>query len=336
MKPSILKPGDTIGIVSPSWGGGALFPHRVRRGQEFLESLGFRVIMAEHALSRRGWLSGTSEERAADLHQMFKDPRVKAIIATIGGDHSCHLLPLLDFELIRDNPKVFMGFSDITVLSIAIHVKTDLVVFNGPSLMTDLAECPEPLPYTQEYLLKALMRPEPIGVVTSAPAWTDEFLDWGTRADLTRPRRLQQSSGWTWLKPGRATGRLIGGCLESLEHLRGTPYWPDLSGAILFLETSEEKPSPARIDAMLMDYENMGVLGSINGLLFARPYGYSADEVRELHGVILERTRRYDFPVIADMDFGHTSPMLTLPIGVQAEIDSTSEHFVISEAAVEA
>ncbi len=334
MKPPVLKPGDTIGIVSPSWCGAALFPHRVQRGREYLESLGFRVVLAGHATGRRGYVSGTPEERAADLRQMFGDPEVKAIVATIGGNHSCHLLPLLDFELIRGNPKIFMGFSDISVLNLAIYTMTGLTTFNGPTLMTDLAEYPEPLPYTREYLLKTLTHVEPVGDVTPVPAWTDEFLDWGLQADLTRPRRLQASSGWTWLKPGRGAGPLVGGCLESLEHLRGTPYWPDFEGALLFLETSEEKPSPAHVDAMLMDYENMGVLGSINGLIFGRPYGYTNEEKQALRAVILERTHRYNYPVVTDMDFGHTSPMLTIPIGCRAEIDSAGRRFAITEAAV--
>ena len=334
MKPLALKPGDTIGIISPSWGGAALYPHRVQRGREYLESLGFRVVFSEHAMARRGYVSGTPEERVSDLHQMFSDPHIKAIIATIGGNHSCHLLPLLDLGLIRENPKVFMGFSDITILNVAIYARTGLVTFNGPTLMAELSEYPRTLPYTEEYLLKALTCPEPMGVVTEAPAWTDERLEWATKADLTRPRALRPATGWTWLKPGYGTGPLIGGCIESLDHLRGTPYWPDFGGALLFLETSDDKPSPATVDALLMDYENMGVLRSINGLLFGRPCGYSDEEKQELRDVILERTRRYEYPVVIDMDFGHISPMFTLPIGCLAEIDSAARRFAIVEPAV--
>ncbi len=217
MKPSVLKPGDTIGIVSPSWGGASLYPRRVQRGKEYLESLGFEVIIAEHAAGRRGYLSGTPEERVSDLHRMFGDPKVKAIIATIGGNHSCHLLPLLDFELIRKNPKIFMGFSDITVLNLAIYSRTGLVVFNGPTLMTDLAEYPRPLAYTREYLLKALTRPEPVGTVAPAQAWTDEFIDWGSGlhpAGIGPGRDGAQGGLWeaAWnrwnISEGRPTGRI--------------------------------------------------------------------------------------------------------------------------------
>ncbi len=119
-----------------------------------------------------------------------------------------------------------------------------------------------------------------------------------------------------------------------MQHLRGTPYWPEWEEGILFLETSEEKPAPTKVDSILMDYENMGMLGQIRGLLFARPYGYSAEERRQLREVIMERTQRYDFPIVTDMDFGHTSPIFTLPVGCRASINIEDRRFAIVEAAV--
>jgi muramoyltetrapeptide carboxypeptidase LdcA involved in peptidoglycan recycling len=334
MKAERLRPGDIVGIVSPSWYGGESVAHRVERGIAQLKSLGFAVKIAPHALNASGYVSDTPEHRAADIHTMFADPGVRAIIATIGGDHSCHLLPLLDWVLLRANPKIFMGFSDITVLNVAIWSMTGLTTFNGPTLMTDWADYPLMPEYSEHYALRALCTAEPIGVVEPSPWWTDEFLDWSTKADLTRPREQRPSPGWTWLRGGTAEGILIGGCLESLQHLRGTRHWPDWNGALLFLETSEEKPSPVTVDAMLMDYENMGVLSQIRGLLVARPYGYSDEERAQLHEVIRERTRRYGFPIIADMDFGHTTPIFTLPIGCRASIDADVQRFTITEPAV--
>lgn len=335
MKPARLREGDTVGIISPSWGGGAAYPHRVERGVEYLESLGFRVRIAPHAMNSTGYVSDTAENRAADIHAMFRDQEVKAVVATIGGDHSCHLLPLLDFDLIRENPKILMGYSDVTVLNVAIWKNTGLVTFNGPAVMVELAEYPKVFDYTERYMLETLCSSEPVGEIEPSGWWTEEFLDWGEREDLTRERTQQASSGWAWLKDGSAEGVLIGGCLESMQHLRGTPYWPELDGAILFLETSEEKPTPETVDGILMDYENMGEFAGIRGLLFGRPYGYAPEEREQLHKVILERTGGYDFPVVADMDFGHTSPMFTLPVGCRALIDSGRERFEIVEAAVD-
>lgn len=334
IKPSRLKFGDTIGIISPSWGGAGIFPHRVEQGVQCLRKLGFDVRLAKHALNRKGFVSDTPENRAQDIHDMFADPDVKAIIASIGGNHSCHLLPLLDFDLIRGNPKIFMGYSDITVLNVAIWMRTGLVTFNGGTLLADFAEYPDMLDYSKEYFLKAVMGETPIGRIEPASHWTEEFLDWSEQQDQTRPRNLLPASGWTWLKEGAAEGRLVGGCLESLQHLRGTEYWADWQDAIFFFETSEDKPSPRAVDGILMDYQNMGVFEKICGLLIGRPMSYSDDEKQQLRDIVLERTRGYAFPIVADMDFGHTAPQFTLPLGVTARIDSTQKRFEIVEGTV--
>ena len=149
IRPPRLRQGDVVGIVSPSWGGAGAFPHRVRMGQKHLESLGFRVRLGRHAMNRLGFVSDTAENRVSDLHEMFEDAEIRAIIAATGGDHSCHLLPLLDFGLIRNNPKIFMGYSDITVLNVSIWAKTRTVTFNGPALITDFAEYPRMFDYTE-------------------------------------------------------------------------------------------------------------------------------------------------------------------------------------------
>ncbi len=332
--PPALKPGDTIGIVSPSWFGGDAFVPRARRGMAQLQRLGFRVKVAEHAFNNRGHVSDTAENRLADLHAMFADPEVAAILATIGGDHSCQLLPLIDWNLIRDHPKIFMGFSDITVLNVAIRARTGLVTFNGPALLTDWAEFPDMPAFSREGALRAIRTPEPIGDLAPSAWWTEEFLDWSAGEDATRPRAQTPSTGWRWLREGLAQGPLIGGCLESLQHLRGTPWWPDMTGALLFLETSEEMPTPEDIDGILMDYENMGVFDRITGLIFARPYGYGDDDKARLHEIIIDRTARFGFPVLADTDTGHTTPLQTLPIGCNAILNSVVDRFAITEAAV--
>jgi len=334
VKPAAIKPGDVVGIVSPSWFGGESFVRRAERGIAELRRLGFRVKVAPHAFNNRGYVSNTAEHRAADLHAMFADSEVKVILCTIGGDHACHLLPLLDWDLIRANPKVFMGFSDITVLNVAIWTMTGIDTFNGPSLLTDWAEFPAMPSYARDSALRAIVSTEPIGDLAAAATWTEEFLDWRTGEDLTRPRTQIPATGWRWLRGGTATGTLVGGCLESLQHLRGTRYWPDLDGAILFLETSEEKPSPQEVDALLMDFENMGVFAQITGLVLARPYGYSDADKDLLHEIAAERTAAFGFPLLADVDCGHTSPLLTLPIGCSASLDSGQNRFAITEAAV--
>lgn len=227
-----------------------------------------------------------------------------------------------------------MGFSDITVLNVAIWARTGLVTFNGPTLLTDWAEFPDMPAFSRDAALRAIGRAEPMGDLAPAPRWTEEFLDWSTGEDTSRPRRQLPSSGWRWLREGAVQGPLVGGCLESLQHLRGTPYWPDLTGALLVLETSEERPTPEDVDGILMDYENMGVFDQINGLVFARPYGYSEDDKERLYDVIIERTARFEFPVLAETDTGHTTPLQTLPVGCLARLDSASNRFAVVEPAV--
>jgi muramoyltetrapeptide carboxypeptidase LdcA involved in peptidoglycan recycling len=334
IKSSSLKPGDTIGIASPSWGGAGLFPHRVEQGIRQIRSLGFKTKLGPRALNHHGYVSDTAENRAEDIHTLFRDPEVNAILAAIGGDHSCHLLPLLDFNLIQRNPKIFMGYSDITVLNVAIWQQTGLITFNGPALLTDFAEFPGMFSYTESYFLKAVTRAQPIGRIDPSLQWTEEFQNWAQKKDLEQPRQLEPSDGWTWLKMGRAEGRLVGGCLESLQHLRGTAYWPDWEGAIWFFETSEEKPDPETVDGILMDYQNMGVLECLAGIIVGRPMRYRSDEKERLRNYILERTKQYNFPIVTDMDFGHTAPQFTLPIGCRARIDTYQKTFEIIEPAV--
>lgn len=334
LRASRIRQGDTIGIVSPSWGGAGMFPSRVERGVAQLSALGYKVRFGQHALNRQGFVSDTPENRARDFHDLFLDPSVRLILAAIGGDHSCHLLPFLDFDLLRRNPKPLVGFSDVTVLNVAIWKTSGLVTFNGPALLTDFAENPGMLEYTRAGFLKAVADDTPIGRITPAASWTEEPQDWTTNAVLERARALTPSEGWTWLKQGVGEGVLVGGCIESLQHLRGTPFWPDWNGAIFFFETSEDKPSPATIDGILMDYENMGVLENLNGMLIGRPRGYSLEEKAQLREIILDRTRRHSFPIVSDMDFGHTSPQFSIPIGCRARIHAESRSFEILEPGV--
>jgi len=334
LKPPRLRPGGGVGIISPSWGGAGAYPARFQRGLDQIERMGYPARPAPHALNQRGFVSDTPAHRAADIHGLFADPHTALLLSAIGGDHACHLLKLLDLELIRAHPKILCGFSDVTVLNVALWAACGLVTFNGPALLTDFAEYPAMLDYTRQSWLRMLTDPTPAGVIQPAACWTEEYLAWDTPEQELRARRLLPSPGWSWIKPGQAEGVLIGGCLESLEHLRGTPWWPDWQDAILFFETSEEKPAPERVDAMLADYENMCVLERLRGMLVGRPMRYSEAEKAQLREVLLERTRAYAFPIVADMDFGHTSPQMTLPVGLRARIDSPRREFAILESAV--
>ena len=329
--PGRVRPGDTVAIVSPSVPAVANWPHRVELGVAYLESLGLRVRLMPHAGGRDGWVSGPPEQRASDLHDAFADDEVAVVLAAIGGNHSNQLLPHLDFDLIAAHPKVFQGFSDMTVLHWAFARRAGLRTFYGPALVSELGENPQPLPFTDRFLRGAWFGDEPTRFEPAAE-WTDEFLDWDERLDLTRPRALCPGGGWRTLRAGVAEGPLLGGCLETIcWHLKGSPYWLDPAGAIFFLELSEEAPSPAHVDAYLTDLEQLGVFDSAAALVFARPMHYDGERTKALWEVVAARTEAADLPVLANVDCGHTDPMLTLPIGASARLDAGAREFELLE-----
>jgi muramoyltetrapeptide carboxypeptidase LdcA involved in peptidoglycan recycling len=321
-KPPRVRPGDVVAVVSPSFGAVGTWPHRVERGTAYLESLGLTVRLMPNAACTDGWASASPEARVADLHEAFADDDVAVVLAGIGGNHSNQLLPLLDFELIRAHPKVFQGYSDITVLHWALAKHAGLATFYGPALVPELGEFPEVLPFTDRYLRAAWFGGEPI-VYEPSGVWTDELLDWNTEADLMRARELRESEGWFTIRDGSAQGPLVGGCLETIcWHLKGSSTWIDPDGAILLLETSEEAPSPAEVDSYLTDLDQLGVFDAAAALVVARPYGYTGETAEVLWDVVARRTEAAGLPVLANVEAGHADPMLTVPFGVAAEVDT--------------
>jgi muramoyltetrapeptide carboxypeptidase len=329
--PKKLNKGDTIGIVAPSAGLAAIMPHRLDNAIKCLENQGYKVKEFPCARKTNGWESAGAYERANELMGAFSDKEVKMILCEIGGSTSNKLLEYLDFNLIKNNPKIFCWYSDISVLHYALYKKAGLVTYYGPCAMTQFGEYPSILPYTLEYFNKALVSGK-IGKVLASNEWTDEVLDWFEKKDLERPRKLVKNKGYEWLRPGKATGNILGGCLSSIIHLLGSEYWPNHKGAILFLETSEgenfEKGKPLEsVDAWITDLRNAGVFKEINGLIVGRGFSYDEDQIMKLKELILEGTRGYNFPILYGADIGHTDPQITIPLGSSALIDSKSNRF---------
>lgn len=342
IKPSKLHPGDKVATVSLSWGGPAVFPQRYRAGVDQLQAeFDLQAIEMPNALKDANWLARNPKARAEDLMQAFADPSIKGVFATIGGDDSIRLLPYLDLDVIRDNPKVFLGYSDTTISHLACY-KAGLVTFYGPSIMAEFAENTGMFPYMVESLRKTIFTGEPIGEVKpSTDGWTVERLDWGDPANQQRKRKLNPSPGWKFLQGrGISRGFLIGGCLEVIDWARGTDIFPEQwQDAILFLETSEEAPPPEMVLRTLRVFAAMGILSQLAGILFGRPGGeVPVEKFAEYDQAILQVINHEeglsDLPIITHMDFGHTSPMFILPYGVQAEIDCENKRFSIIENAV--
>jgi muramoyltetrapeptide carboxypeptidase LdcA involved in peptidoglycan recycling len=333
-----------VAAVTLSWGGPGRFPHRYQAGKRQLqERFGVRVVETRHALRDAAWIARNPRARADDLMEAFGDPTIKAIISTIGGDDSIRILPYLDLDVIRANPKIFMGYSDTTISHFACF-KAGLVSFYGPSMMAGFAENGGLFPFMAEAVEKTLFSSEAVGVVAPNTAgWTVEQLDWGAPENQSRKRAVQPCTGWRFAQgDGVVRGRLLGGCIEVLDWLRGTSFWPELSAwqdAILFLETSEEAPSPEYVMRTLRTFAAMGVLERLGGILLGRPGGEMPpekfveydDAVRE---VVRDEQGLTGLPIVTNMDFGHTDPMFVLPYGVLAEIDCEHRQFSILENAV--
>ncbi|MBS3125593.1 LD-carboxypeptidase [Candidatus Woesearchaeota archaeon] len=340
IKPKKISRGDTIALLAPSGGLGGLFPHRVDSAKRALEKLGFKVKEFPTARKFQDGKAGTPDERIKDLHDAFSDPSIKAIMCTIGGLCSNEIIGRLDYELIKKNPKMFCGYSDISILHHAIARRTGLVTFYGPAAMTQFGEFPEPLPYTVEHFLKATTSTKPVGTIKPSEKWTDETsLDWSKKLDLTRPRNLYENEGHIWLKEGKATAPIIGGCLSSIMQLKGTPYDFDSTGKILFVETCEgqdfTKGEPlGYADAHIMDLRNAGVFDKIKGLVVGRPFGYSAEDRKKFVDIIAKHVASYNFPVLVNVNVGHADPIITIPLGVTVTLDSAQNRFSIDESGV--
>lgn len=344
VKPRKLRPGCRVAAITLSWGGPGAFPLRYEAGKRQFEDE-YQVAVAEtrHALKHPDWLSRHPEARAEDLMSAFSDPSIDGIISTIGGDDSIRILPYLDLEVIRKNPKVFMGFSDTTVSLLACF-RAGLVSFYGPAFMAGFAENGGMFPYMVESVRKTLFSADPIGTISpNLAGWAVEELDWHNPENQLRQRQLNPSPGWSFLQgKGVIEGRLIGGCVEVLDWLRGTDFWPGLSewdDAILFLETSEEGPPPACVGRFLRCLAAVGVLSRLSGILFGRPGGEIPFETFAEYDAVLtdavsQEARLTDLPILTGMDFGHTDPMMVLPLGLNARIDCDNRQFSILENAV--
>lgn len=341
-KPPRLRRGDRIAAVTLSWGGPGAHPQRYAAGKRQLEeAFGVHVVELTHTLADPDFVATNTQARADDLHQAFADPDIAGIVSTIGGDDSMRLLPLLDLELIAAHPKVFVGYSDTTTVHMAC-LKAGLRSFYGPAIMTGFAENAGLHDYLVHGVRRMLFSADaPVAWPENADGWTAEFLDWADPDSQARPRALRPSAGWRW--PSGADpveGPLVAGCLEVLDWLRGTPWWPELDGAVLALETSEEAPPPVAVTRFLRSLAVSGELQRLAALLFGRPGG--SDLPVETHGeydtairqVVHDECGLATLPVVTGLDFGHTDPIWTLPLGTLTRVDPQRREIVWLDSGV--
>ncbi len=315
LKPRALRPGDTVGLVTPSTY--VSDPDRLWLARRTIEELGFRCKVGRAVGRRDGYLAGSIRERVDDLHAMFADPEVKAVFCIRGGYGSAMLLDSLDYALIRRNPKIFLGYSDITALHLAIGRHAGLVTFHGPVVLSGLSD------WTLEHFRRALFETKPLGRLSNPP----------------EPRPIRPRHPWRAVRPGRARGPLIGGNLTLISTTLGTPYEIQTEGRILFLEDVGEEPYS--IDRMLTHLRLAGKFRGIRGLIFGecaacRPREFQPGfESTFSTGEVVENILgRLDVPVLTGLVIGHTDDQLTLPLGVEAELDADAGTLTILESAL--
>ncbi len=340
-RPGRLKEGDTVGIITPSWGGPHAFPRVYDLGIKNLEEV-FDLRVKEFRTTRahNRYLRAHPQARANDVNEAFSDPEIKAIIASVGGSDSIRILPYLDLDAIRSHPKIIMGFSDTTTILTWLN-QQNLVTFYGPSVMAGFSQIRNlPLRET-EHIREVLFSGKQVDYFAFR-SWSEGYPEWKDDENLGKLNPSQAGRGWRWLQgEKKVVGRLFGGCFEVLEMMKGTRFWPGegfWKGKILFLETSENVPGIEQVLCGLRSYGMLGALSSISALLIARMRGYPKPDKRKLERAVLhvvaEEFSRSDLPIIANMDFGHTDPQLILPLGGKVEVGPSERKISLIEPPV--
>ncbi|MFO7807277.1 MAG: LD-carboxypeptidase [Candidatus Moraniibacteriota bacterium] len=338
IKPKKLQKGDTIAVVSPSWGGPSVFPHVYESGIKVLEDLGLNIKEYPSARKDADYLYENPEFRAKDINDAFADEEVKAIFVSIGGDDSVRILPYLNAEMIRKNPKIIIGYSDTTTL-LTYFNQLGLITLNGPTIMAGLSQWEALGRKFQEHISTILFENPDNYAYKAFDSYCEGYLDWSDKSNTGKVNPMLKNNGWNVLQgDSKIQGQLFGGCIDVFEFMKGTEFWPNndfWNGKILFLETSEDKPTPDRVKLMLRNYGMQGIFDKISALLIGRPRDYSEEEKKELEENILKivntEFKNTGLPIITNMDFGHTDPQWILPLGIKAEIDCRKKEFKLIE-----
>ena len=338
IKPKKLQKGDTIAVVSPSWGGPSVFPHIYESGIKALENLGLKIKEYPSARKEADYLYKNPEFRAKDINDAFSNKEVKAIFVSIGGEDSVRILPFLDSDTIRKNPKIIIGYSDTTTL-LTYFNQLGLVTLHGPAIMAGFSQWDSLGKKFQEHIRNILFENPGTYKYKSYDSYSEGYLDWSDKSNVGKVKPMSKNTGWNVLQGNsKVQGELFGGCIEVLEFMKGTTFWPNddfWNGKILFLETSEDKPTPDQVKWMLRNYGMQGIFDKISALLIGRPRDYSKEEKKSLNENIFKivntEFKNSSLPIITNMDFGHTDPQWILPLGIKAEIDCHKKEFKLIE-----
>lgn len=315
-----LNIGDTLGFFSASAPVTATAPNRFKRGKQFLESKGFKLQAGSLTGKSDFYRSGSIAERADEFNALIRDPKVRCIMSTIGGNNSNSLLPWLDYDALRADPKIIIGYSDTTALLAGIYAKTGLITFYGPALVASFGEFPPLVDETCASFLDILLRPQHGQYTYPLPAyWTDERLNWDDETPV-RPKALYKNT-CRFIGAGQIEGRVIGGNLNTLSGIWGSDWMPEIrEGDILFIEDSlHDIATVERSFAML---KLNGIFDKVSAILLGKHELFdNAGSGRQPYEVLREVLAGQPMPIVDGFDCCHTHPMLTLPLGAKLLVD---------------
>lgn len=353
IKPTALRTGDRVAILSLSSGmlGEEFCFHQLEIGKKRLESMGLKPIFMPNTLKGLDYLKNYPEARAQDLKDAFKDPMIKGIFCAIGGDDTYRLAPYLleDKEFIQNvqkNPKLFTGFSDTTINHLLFY-QLGMTSFYGPNFINDLAELADNLlPYTEDTIQSYFEGFEQKELVSS-DYWYEERIDFSKQSIGTQRVQHLEERGYEILQGTDSfSGALLGGCLESLSDLLSSERYADeglinqqyslypsleqWKDKVLFLETSEEKPTPKQLEQLLLTLKRTGVFSVITGLLVGKPQDEKYyEEYKEIYKRTINRT---SLPILYNINFGHAYPRCALPYGIKTTVDMVNKTIIFEES----
>ncbi|MDI2586712.1 LD-carboxypeptidase [Psychrobacillus sp. NEAU-3TGS] len=323
-----LKKGDKIGIYSPSSPITHSSPIRFQRAKSFLQSQGFEIVEGNLTGKHDYYRAGTIHERANELNELIRNPDIRCIMSTIGGTNSNALLTYIDYEAFKKHPKIMIGYSDATAILLGIYAQTGIPTFYGPALVPSFGEFEPFVDYTYEYFKEVLIEEQQVPfTVPTPPYWTDEPINWELKTEnkQLRPNNLISVNG------GTAQGRLIGGNLNAMYGIWGSPYMPTIQeGDILLIEDTMKTASIVEKNFNLLKLN--GVFDRVSGIILGKHELFDNQGTgRKPHDILLETIGKPSIPILAEFDCCHTHPMLTMPIGRTVKMDATNKEVMIME-----
>ena len=321
-----LNAGDSIGIFSPSSPITYSCPKRFERAKKYLQDKGFKIIEGNLTGKYDFYRSGSIKERAEELNDLIHNSEIKCIMSTSGGMNSNSILPYIDYEGFKRNPKIVIGYSDVTAILLAIYAQTGISTYYGPALVASFGELFPFVDSTYDYFKKVAINKIKIPYVFETPEyWTDEHINWETQ-DRCKEKRENK---WITVYEGAVRGRVIGGNLNTIQGIWGSKYMPEIKdGDILFIEDSLK--DSATIERSFSFLKVNGVLDRISGIILGKHELFDDLKTgRKPYEILLEVLGDKKLPFIADFDCCHTHPMMTLPIGCEIELDATKKEVTI-------